>query len=451
MTAIRPSAGPPREYHFPEFERVTLSNGLRIVVAPVRKLPIVTVLAIADAPAVKESRGEEGVAELTAVALREGTKSRDGGEILSQAEGLGTSLECGADWDRSALSMTVVKERLERGFALFGEVLTSPAFPAHEVERLKAERVAERLQIISEPRGLADEAFARFVYSPESRYSEPLAGRTGSVMTLTNHSLRKFYEGNYSPRDTTVILAGDISVEEAAALVSGALEDWKSGDPQKASTNANQASDTRAMQLIAKADAAQAEIRLGHVGVPRNHPEYFSIVVMNAVLGGLFSSRINLNLREKHGYTYGASSYFDWRKSAGPFVISTAVQNEVVGAAVQETLNEIDQMRDKAISDDELSLATSYLAGVFPIRFETTASIASALASLEVYGLADDFYDRYRDAIRAVSSTDVLDAAGKHVHPDRLQLVIAGPRESVAPQMEGLPFGDLSVRAPIES
>jgi zinc protease len=451
MTAIRPTAGPPREYHFPKFERLTLSNELRIVVAPAHKLPIVTILAIVDAPAVKEVTGEEGLAELTAVSLREGTTSRDGTEVLDQAERLGTSLECGADWDRSTLSMTLAKDRLEKGFDLFAGVLTSPAFPAHEVERLKAERVAERLQIIAEPRGLADEAFSKLLYSADSRYSEPLAGRTGSVMTLTRDSLRHFYQANYSPLDTTIILAGDIDMGDAEKLVSNALGDWRAGEPTTAIINASQSRVTRAMELIAKPEAAQAEIRLGHVGVPRQHPDYFPIVVMNAVLGGLFSSRINLNLRERHGYTYGASSYFDWRKSAGPFVVSTAVQSEVVGAAVRETLSEIDRMQREAISEEELSLATSYLAGVFPIRYETTAAIASALATLEVFGLSDDYYDRYRDNIRAVSAADVLAAAQKYVDVDRLQLVVVGARETVQSQMEQLPFGELAIRNPIES
>lgn len=450
ITATRPGAGPPREYRFPRFERVTLPSGLRIVIAPVPKLPLVTVLAVVDAAAVKEAPGEEGLAELTAVALREGTKSRDGAEVLDQAERLGTSLECGADWDRSALSMTLAKQRLERGFALFAEALTSPVFPGHEVDRLKAERIAERLQIISEPRGLADEGFAKFVYSSNSRYSEPLAGRTGSVSALTAGSAHRFYRANYSPSATTLIVTGDVSVDEAVALVSDALGGWKSSKVMTSNTNASPSRMNRAMELIAKPEAVQAEIRLGHVGVPRNHPDYFAISVMNAVLGGLFSSRINLNLREKHGYTYGASSYFDWRRSAGPFVISTAVQSEVVGGAVRETLDEIDRMRGESISDEELSLATSYLAGVFPIRYETTAAIASALAALEVFGLSDDFYDRYRDEIRTVTSGDVLSAAREHVNSELLQLVVVGPREIEA-QLEQLPFGQLSVRSPVES
>ena len=166
---------------------------------------------------------------------------------------------------------------------------------------------------------------------------------------------------------------------------------------------------------------------------------------MNAVLGGLFSSRINLNLREAHGYTYGASSYFDWRRQSGPFVISTAVQTEVTSSAITETLKEIDRMRAEEIDESELSLATSYLEGVFPIRYETTAAIASALANMVTFGLPEDYYDTYRSRIGAVTTADVLKAAKEHVSPERLQIVVVGNAETLKPQFEALQTGPLTV------
>ena len=160
----------------------------------------------------------------------------------------------------------------------------------------------------------------------------------------------------------------------------------------------------RAVHIIAKSDAPQSELRIGHVGIPRNHPDFFSVNVMNAVLGGLFNSRINLNLREVHAYTYGAFSAFEWRRQAGPFVVSTAVKSDITDAAAREVLLEIDRIRSEAISLDELSLATSYLDGVFPIRFETTSAIAAALSVLALHGLPEDYYDRYRERVRAVTT-----------------------------------------------
>jgi len=168
---------------------------------------------------------------------------------------------------------------------------------------------------------------------------------------------------------------------------------------------------------------------------------------MNAVLGGLFSSRINLNLREAHGYTYGASSYFDWRRQAGPFIISTAVQSEVTAAAISETLKEIDRMRSEKISNDELTLATSYLQGVFPIRYETTSAIASALANLMTFGLPENYYDTYRDNIAAVTEESVLEAARQYVQPDHLQVSVVGNPDIILEPMREV-LGGVVVREP---
>jgi len=183
---------------------------------------------------------------------------------------------------------------------------------------------------------------------------------------------------------------------------------------------------------VAKADAPQSEVRVGHIGLPRNAPDYLDVVVMNAVLGGLFSSRINLNLREAHGYTYGAFSAFEWRRGAGPFVVHTAVKSEVTGEAVREIMTEIDRMQRTEISEDELTLATNYLDGVFPIRYETTAAIAAALANLVIHDLPEDYYDEYRAHVRGVTTAGVLRAAQTHLHPDRLRIVVVGDPATIA-------------------
>lgn len=450
-TAVRPLPGPPREYHFPEFTRLSLDNGITVIVAPVRKLPVVSVVAVIDATALDEPEGKEGVAELAAQALREGTTERDGISLALDLEKLGTSLEAGADWDSTVASMTVLKDRLGEAFRIFAEVLMSPAFQSEDIERLKAERLAERMQILSEPRGLADESFSRFVYAPGSRYAEPMSGSSASVAGLTREDVAAFYRSKYTPGATTIILAGDVSVEEGIRLVESELGKW-SGKQARSSRQADRnARSSPAVEIVAKPDAPQSELRIGHVGVPRSHPDYFRIVVMNAVLGGLFSSRINLNLREAHGYTYGANSYYDWRRQAGPFVISTAVQSEVTAEAIAETLREIERMQAGRIGDDELTLATSYLAGVFPIRYETTSAIASALANLVTFKLPEDYYDQYRANISSVSTQDVLDAAKAHVKPEQLQIVVVGNSEIVKGPIETLGAGPVSVREAMEA
>jgi zinc protease len=181
------------------------------------------------------------------------------------------------------------------------------------------------------------------------------------------------------------------------------------------------------------------------VGLSRLDPDFFPTLVMNAILGGLFGSRINLNLREVHGYTYGASSYYDWRRGAGPFVVSTAVQSNVTAAALREILLEIDRMRAEPVSDAELSLAKDYLEGVFPIRYETTAAIASALANRVIYGLPQDYYDTYRENIQRVSCNHVIEAARSHLHPEQLQAVIVGDAHLLGTALADLEFGPIHV------
>jgi zinc protease len=313
-----------------------------------------------------------------------------------------------------------------------GEVLIKPAFDTGEIERLKSERLAEILQLETEPRGLADEKFAEFVYAEESRYSRPDEGTAATVASLTRDDVLAFYESNYTPDATTIIVAGDFDRQAVAHL----LEEHIGRLPKGAAADrklliAPRSNESR-IHIVHKADAPQSEIRVGHVGLPRRHPDFFPTLVMNAVLGGLFGSRINLNLREEHGYTYGASSYYDWRKGPGPFVISTAVQSDVTAAALGEIFLEIQRIRDKEVSAEELSLATDYLQGVFPIRYETTSSIASALASLVIYELPADYYDTYRGNIGKVSTADVLAAAKAHIHPDELQTVIVGDAVVIA-------------------
>ncbi|MGH7616780.1 MAG: M16 family metallopeptidase, partial [Gemmatimonadaceae bacterium] len=243
----------------------------------------------------------------------------------------------------------------------------------------------------------------------------------------------------------SVIVAGDVSIDRAEELVRRAFGDWEGGPPGDMTGDDQPARVQRAVHLVAKPDAPQSELRIGHVGIPRNHPDFFPVNVMNAVLGGLFNSRINLNLREAHAYTYGAFSSFDWRRQAGPFVVSTAVKSDITQDAARQILVEIDRIRAEAISPDELSLATSYLDGVFPIRFETTAAIAAALAVLVIHGLPDDYYDRYRERVRAITSEQILLAAQRYLHPEALQLVAVGDPAQVRVPLASLGFGPITM------
>ncbi len=446
VMTLRPKAGPTHEYRFPRFSDETLPNGIRLIIAPVTKLPLVTVLVLVDAGSTNDPPGKEGTAALTAAGLREGTSDYDGAKLAEEFEQLGTSLETGADWDSAFLKITVLSGKFREAARLLGNAVSRPIFPEREIERLKAERLAEILQLETEPRGLADEKFSEFLYADSSRYSKPDEGSAESVGSLTRGDVEEFYRSNYKSGGTTVIVVGD-TTSDARQVVAETFRNWPIGAAPKQKLIAEPRADHKRVHIVNKPDAPQSELRLGHVGLPRRHPDFFPTLVMNAVLGGLFGSRINLNLREVHAYTYGASSFYDWRRGAGPFVISTAVESEVTASALREILLEINRIRGERISEEELSLARDYLEGVFPIRYETTTAIASALATLAIYGLPTDYYDSYRTNIHSVSGDAVLKAARSHLHPERLQTVIVGDSGIVRDSLIGAGLGEVTIHS----
>ena len=445
----RPAAGLPRPYHFPEFLRRRIAGGLDVITAPVRKLPLVSVVALVDAGAMRDPAGREGLAVLTAKMLLEGTRERDGAVLADAFERLGATVDVSAGWDAAALHLTVLRGNADAAMRLLSEVVRDPGFRERDLARLKAERVAQRMQMRTEPRELADESFERFLYDSTSRYARPDAGSARTVNALTHDDVLNFYHAHYVPARTTLIIVGDLDHEAGATMAEETFGGWAGspGAPSAAPTRA--AAPERRVQIVAKTDAPQSELRIGHVGVPRSHPDHFPLVVMNAVLGGLFTSRINLNLRERHGYAYGARSAFEWRRGMGPFVVSTAVESGVTADATREVVAEIEAFRKAPITDEELSLATSYLEGIFPIRYETTAAIASALTALVTYDLPADYFDTYRRKIAAVSSGDVLRVANEHLHPEQLLILAVGDPTVIEAPLARLKLGTIAV-APAE-
>ena len=446
MTAgARPQPGPPRPYSFPGFARATLGNGARLLVAEVSKLPVVSVTMVINAGAESDARGKEGLAQLTARCLTEGTRSSSALALAGRIEKLGGVIDSDAGWDTARVNLTCLSRHLDDSLAVLGEILTSASFPEEELERLRDERLAEIEQIRSEPRGLAEEAFMELAYEPDARYAMPPGGSRDSVLSITRDDVARHHAGNYSPANASIVIAGDVSPARAQAAAERALSGW-AGKPARATERsvAAAASGKRAL-LVAKEGAAQSELRIGHAGLPRSHPDYFPFSIMNAALGGVFSSRINLNLRERHGYTYGAHSIIDWRKAAGPFVVSTAVGTDVTADAAREVLGELERIRAEELSADELSLVTSYLQGVFPIRYESTAAIAGALANLVTYDLPDDYYDTYRDRVGAVTTAEALRSAREHIKPESLRMVVVGDA-SLRDKLEQMQFGALDVR-----
>ena len=440
--APRPVPGAPRPYHFPGQETRALPQGARLIAAPLPRVPLVTaVLVFHAAGAESDPAGREGLAALTATMLVEGTETRSGQALTDAIEALGATVWSNADWDATIIGVTAPTRHAAAAFALLTEMVRTPAFAAADLARLQAEHAADRLQAMAEPRVLAELASQWCLYAPDARYRRALGGTTATIGAFTPDDLRAYWRTHYAPSTLTVIVAGDATPDAAERLVQPLVAGWEVPRPDPQAPQVSPRHAAPRVHLVHRANAAQSELRLTRIAVPRAHPDFFALTLMNAVFGGLFSSRINLNLREKHGYTYGANSGFDWRRSAGPWSASTAVGTDVTLPAITELLAESARMQRGTCTDDELALATSFLTGVFPLRFETTQAVASALASQAILDLPADYFDTYRERLGAVTVGDIDRVAGTHLDPSQLQRVVVGDAERLRDELAGLGVG----------
>ncbi len=431
MITQRPVPGEPRPYDFPATIRTTLSNGLRVMVTPMPGRALIAASIALRTGAVDEPLAIGGATVLAARALTEGTEVRDAIALTEATERLGASIHAEAGWDATSAGLDVPATRLEPAMELLAEVVRRPAFPDSEVERLRDERLTDLLQAKADPRRRADEAYVSSIYAPSSPYHRPAGGTAETVAALTAGDLRSIHAAAYVPERAVLVVAGDVAPDEVLRVADALFGDWKaSGSGATAAIDDTTAVTRRFIRVIHRPGAVQTEVRIGHPGLPRLHPDFHAVSVMSAILGGLFNSRLNMRLREEKGYTYGASAGFDLRRARGPFTARAAVNTEATVPALQEFLVELDRIREEPVTDAEISAARDYLVGVFPLRFETPGPVAGSLAGLFVHGLPDDELARYRAAIEAVTADDCLRVARASIHPERAAIVLVGDHDA---------------------
>jgi predicted Zn-dependent peptidase len=327
------------------------------------------------------------------------------------------------------------------------DVALRPAFPKEELERLRQERLTTLVQARDDPTTLAALAFARVLFGPAHRYGTALIGAAETLKALTTDDLRAFYATTFRPDNAALVVVGDVTPEKVQPLLESSFGGWKplqGATAARATTPAAPERARREIYLVDKPNAPQSQIRIGSVGVPRSTPDYFPIQVMNTVLGGSFTSRLNLNLREKHGYTYGANSSFDMRSAPGPFSATAAVQTDKTSAALEEFFNELNGILRPA-SADEIARAKSYLSLRFPATFETTDDVSRRLEELLVYRLPDDYLSRYVPSLEAVTQSDVQRVARMYIHPDRVAVVVVGDRKAIESGIRALNLGPINI------
>jgi zinc protease len=443
----QPATGPAPVLKLPAIQKRALSNGLPVWIVEMHEVPVADLTLIVKAGAADDPAGKYGLANFTAAMLDEGAGSRNALELADAVDFLGASLSTGSSFDSSTVRLHTLVSKLDAALPLMADVALRPAFAAPDVDRLKKDRLTSLLQTRDNASALASAAFARVVFGTRHRYGTPTMGNEASNSEMAPAELKAFYTSYYQPANAHLLVVGDVTAAAVLPKLEQAFGSWKDVGPvTRTALPAATQHGARQIYLVDKPGAAQSQIRIGWIGVARDTKDYYVLDVMNTILGGSFTSRLNQNLREEHGYAYGASSFFDMRRSAGPFLAAAGVQTDKTVESLQEFFKELDGMH-QPIPADELDRAKNLEALGFPAGFETTSGMAGNLAELVVYGLPESFFGEYVPKIEAVTAADVQRAANTYLQTDKFAVVVVGDLAKIEPLIRAANIAPVKVLA----
>ena len=441
-----PTLPPPPALKLPAIQTAKLDNGLELTVVEMHKVPVVDVQVMIDAGAARDPADAPGLATFTVAMLQQGAGTRGALEVADEAAFLGAALNTTASFDMAVASVHVPKRRLEAALDLLADVVLRPTFSDSEVNRQRELRGAQLVQQRDEPVAVANVAFPAIVFGAAHPYGHPLNGTDAATAVIARQRVVEFYRAYYRPTGARVLVVGDIGLAEARKLVTTRFGAWDKADVPAFPTAPAPAPAARTVYLIDKPGAAQSVIRIGHVGPPRTTSDWYALEVLNTILGGAFTSRLNQNLRETHGYTYGAFSQFAARRLSGAFVALASVVTAKTDSSLIEFLKELRRIRDEAVPATELSKAKAYVTLGLPGDFETTGGAAARFRDLLAYGLPLDYYDQYIQRINAVTADDVHRVARNYIDPDHFDIVVVGDKSQIEAGIKALNEGPIVYR-----
>ncbi|HJU65680.1 MAG TPA: pitrilysin family protein, partial [Gemmatimonadaceae bacterium] len=420
-------------------------NGLDLVVVEHHELPVADFILVVGSGVEADPAAKSGLATLTATMLDEGTATRNALQIADQVAFLGAELDARSGWDASQVVLHTPTAQLDSALALFADVVRNPSFAPRELERIRQERLTTLLQIKDRGPDIANRAYPAILFGAEHPYGRPAIGTETSTRATTRADLQRFFRSYYRPNNATLIVVGDVTPDDIERRVTKLFGDWQRGDIPSTPLREPTKPSATTIYVIDKPGAPQSSFRLATIGVPRSTEDYFAIQVMNTILGASFTSRLNNNLRETKGYTYGAGSGFAMRRAAGPFIAQAEIVAAKTDSALLEFLKELKGIRD-TVSSVELARAKQYLQLQLPGDFETTRDIAAQLVPVVLYGLPLDYYNTYVQQIDRITQADVQRVAQKYIDPNAMLVVIVGDRASIEPALEALNVGDVQIR-----
>ena len=427
-----PPPGPKSVLRVPAWTKAKLASGADLIVSEKRDLPLVAFsITFLGGSAQVESAGKRGVASLTASMLAEGTTMMDGEALSNALQLLGTNVTTAIAGESGTMTFTSTAKNFEPTLAIVADMLVNPTFPAAALERQRAQRLVQLAQAKAQPAAISARVFPRVLYGPEHPYGQATTEET--MKAITRDDVVALHKSYFRPTRALVTVVGDVSTSAAKAAVDKALASWTgAGDKPSFQYPAVPQSKPTTIYLVDKPGAAQSTFALGLPGPARTTPDYYALQVMNMILGGFFQSRLNLNLREEKGYSYGVSSSFTYGKGPGAFRAGGDIVSAKTDAALVEFMKELRGIRgSRPITDEELNTAKDALIQRLPGTFASVGSINNAITTLWTQGLGDDYYQQYGAKVAAITKDDVLRVAKQYVDVERLAIVIVGDRASI--------------------
>jgi predicted Zn-dependent peptidase len=443
--SVPPAPGPVPTLKIPPIQKRSLSNGVPVWIVEMHEVPVVDLTIIIKSGASADPAGQYGLASFTAAMLDEGAGARSALELADAIDLLGASLTTSCGFDASVIRLHSLASKLDAALPIVADVTRRPTFPDTEMDRLRAERLTGLLQIRDNPQLLAATAFSRILFGEPHRYGTSVTGTETTNRAMTVANLRQFYAAHYRPQNAHLLVVGDVTAATVLPKLERAFGTWRGAGPVEPPVLPRVPAPTsRRIFLVDKPGAEQSQIRMGTIGVARSSPEYHVLDVLNTLLGGSFTSRLNMNLREAHGYTYGAGSRFDMRMTPGPFFAAAGVQTDKTVESLTEFFKEIEGMH-APVPDGELTQARNLESLSFPGTFETTEDMAAQLANLVIYSLPETFFNDYVPKIQAVTTADLQKAADAHLNLSTFVVVVAGDLATIEKPVRDANFGPVTV------
>ena len=448
-----PAPGPDPAFHFPSIVRHSLKNGLKVRTVEHRNVPVVTMVMEIDGGLGADPGGREGLASITADMVDEGTGALSAIEVSDALARIGAEYDVEVGADATIFTLTTLTRFAGRGATMLSDILTRPTMRESDFERVRQLRLDRLLQLKDLPPAVAERAFLRLLYRSHP-YGHLAIGTDAALRELRLDQVVGFHAATFLPWRATLIAGGALSHDELIRIAEDAFGDWSgeesgAGVPQAAADLVPDALPAARLAMVPREGAAQSELRIGHLCARRDTPDYAPLLVMNAMLGGQFVSRINLKLREEKAFTYGVRTGFDWRRGIGPFSMQTSVHTAATAEAISDSLKELSDIRGaRPPTAQELSLAKASLTRGYPRNFETAQQVSRSVCQLALFNLPDSYFEEFVPRINAVGVDDVTRVAQAYLDPSRAITLVVGDRTATEESLQALGLGEVQVLPP---